>query len=87
MLIEQYLKKIKSYLKDIINNLKKYDMWWIQLIIAINFVSCKDNDEECIRHSKKDNTEFVIYDNAEEVIEEVSLLSRYQNWIGNMSAR
>ena len=29
--IEEYLDKIKPYLKDIINNLKKIDTWKIQL--------------------------------------------------------
>ena len=36
---EEYLNKIKSYLKKIINDLKKSDIWKIQLTIAINFVS------------------------------------------------
>ena len=46
--IEEYLNKIKPYLKGIINNLKKSDTWKIQLTIANNFISSKDdNDEEC----------------------------------------
>ena len=44
--IEQYLNRIRPYLKDIINNLKKFDMWKIQLTIANNFISSIDNDEE-----------------------------------------
>ena len=28
------------------NNLKKSDTWKIQLTVAINFISSKDNDEE-----------------------------------------
>ena len=43
--IEGYLKKIRPYLKDIINNLQKFDAWKIQLTVAINFVSPKDIDE------------------------------------------
>ena len=35
--IEEYFHKIRSYLKDIINNLKKSDMWKIQLTASINF--------------------------------------------------
>ena len=44
-----------------------------------NFISSKDNDEECVMHLKSDNTEFMISDNADEVIEELfqSLFSRY----------
>ena len=43
-------------------------------------MSSKDNDEECVMHLKNDNIEFMIYDNAEEVIKELfeSLLNRYQ---------
>ena len=43
--VEEYLNKIRPYLKDIINNLKKSDTWKIQLTLAINFNSSKDNDE------------------------------------------
>ena len=35
--IEEFFHKIRSYLKDIINNLKKSDMWKIQLTASINF--------------------------------------------------
>ena len=44
--VEEYLNKIRIYLKNIINNLKKPDTWKIQLTIAVNFISSKDNDEE-----------------------------------------
>ena len=43
--IEEYLNKIRLYLKYIINHFKKSDTWKIQLTIAINFISSKDNDE------------------------------------------
>ena len=43
--VEEYLNKIRPYLKDIINNLKKSDTWKIQLTIANNFISSIDNDE------------------------------------------
>ena len=42
--VEEYLDKIRPYLKNIINNLKKMDTWKIQLKIAINFISSRDND-------------------------------------------
>ena len=47
---------------------------------AINFVSSKDNDEEQIMHSKSDNIEIMINDEADEVIQVLfqSLLFRYQ---------
>ena len=40
------LEKIRPYLKDIINNLKKSDTWKIQVTITSNFMSSKDTDEE-----------------------------------------
>ena len=45
---EEYLNKIRPYLKDTINNRKNCDTW------KINFISSKDNDEELIIHSKSD---------------------------------
>ena len=35
------------------NNLKKSDARKIKLTIAINFITSKGNDEECVMHSKK----------------------------------
>ena len=43
--IEEYLNKIRPYLKDSINNLKKSDTWKLQLTITINFMPSKDTDE------------------------------------------
>ena len=54
---EEYLDKIRPYLKDIISNLKKSDTWKIQLTIANNFMSSIDNDEERVMHSKSDKME------------------------------
>ena len=67
--VEEYLHKIRQYLKDIIINLKKSNSSKIQLTIAINFISSKDNDEECTMHSKRDNTKIMINHKADEVIE------------------
>ena len=54
-------------------------MWKIQLIIKINFISSKDVDEERLMRSKSRNIEFMLYDNANEVVNELfqSLHSRY----------
>ena len=52
--VEEYLNKIRPYLKDIINYLKKSDTRKIKLTIAINFVSSKDNDEERVMHSRSE---------------------------------
>ena len=52
----------------------------IQLTIVINFISSKNNNEERLMYSKRDNIKIMINDKADEVIEELfpSLLSRYQ---------
>ena len=70
--VEEYLDKIRPYLRDIINDLKQSDTSKIQLKITINFISSKnDNDEECVIHSKSDNKEMVISDEADEVIKKL----------------
>ena len=69
--LKQYLNKIKPYLKDIIIDLQKSSTWNIQLIVAINFISTKDNDKEQVMHSKSQNIEIMIYDNVNEVIKEI----------------
>ena len=67
-------------MRDITINLPKSDAWKIQLTIETNFTSSKYVDEERVMHSKSDNVEFMSYDYANEVVNEVfeSLLSRYQ---------
>ena len=79
--VEEYLNKFRTYLKGVINNLKKSDTWKIQLIIATNFISSIDNNEERVMHSKSNNIEIMISDEADGVIKEIfdSLKDRYQN--------
>ena len=62
---EEYLNKIKSYLKDINNDLKKSGMWNIQLTRAIYFMYSKNNNEESVMHLKSDNTDIMINDKAD----------------------
>ena len=58
----------------------------MQLTIADNFISSIDNDEEHVMHSKSDNIEIMINDEADEVIKELfdSLKNRYQNNLESM---
>ena len=56
---------------DKIINRQKSDTWKIQLTIAINFLSSKDVDEESVMHSKGNNIEFMSYDDANEVVNEL----------------
>ena len=55
-------------------------MWKIKLTTAINFISYKDINEERVMHLNYDNMENMIYDKADEAIQELfeSLLNRYQ---------
>ena len=77
-MIEKYFNNIRSYLKDIIKNLKKSDTQKIQLAIAINFISSKDDVEEHVMHSKSDNKEVTINDKDDKIIKKLfkSLLNR-----------
>ena len=68
--VEEYLHKIRPYLKDITNSLIKCDTLKIQLTAANNFISSTDNDEERVMHSKGDNMETIINDEADKVINE-----------------
>ena len=77
--IEEYLNKIRPYLKGIINDLKLSDTLKIQLTIAIDFFSSRDSDEERVMHSKSDNIEFMIYENADEVMLKIDLICQIMN--------
>ena len=63
----------------------------IQLAVAINFMSSKDNDEGRVMHSKSDYIEIIINDKVDEFIEELfkSLLSSFYepNWVANIKER
>ena len=56
-------------MRDIILNLQKSDTLKIQLTNAIISISSKNVDEERVMHSKSNNTEFVSYDNVNEVVD------------------
>ena len=88
--VKKYLNKIRPYLKDIINSLRKSGTWEIYLIITMNFISFRDdNDEELVMHSKSDNGEIMINDIIEIMINDEtnnfirkvfhSRKNRYQN--------
>ena len=79
--IKDYLDEIKPYLSDIINDHKTQGEWKIHLTMAINFFSSKDSEEIRTMHSKSYNTEILIGNETDEIIEDLfySLLKRYQN--------
>ena len=53
--VEEYLNKIRLYLKDIINGLKKSYTRKIQVTIITNFIFSKGSDEERVMDSENDN--------------------------------
>ena len=69
--VEEYLNKIRPYLKDIINNFKKSCTCKIQLTIANNFISSRDHDEERVMHLKSGNIEIMVNSETDEVIKQL----------------
>ena len=78
--LDEYLHKIKPYLRNMIINLQNFDVWKIQLTIAITFISSKDAEDERLMHSSSGNLKFTPYSDANDVINKLfkSLRSRYQ---------
>ena len=60
MSLEEYLNRIKPYLKDITSDLQESDTWKIQLTVAISCISPKDADEERVMHSESNNVKSTI---------------------------
>ena len=48
--LDEYLNKIESYLRNIIINLQISDSWKIRLVIAINFISSKNTEEDRVMY-------------------------------------
>ena len=79
--LDEYLDKIKPYLRNIIIDLQNSDTLKIQLLIRINFISLKDNEEEHVMHPNSYNIKFTSYNDANQVVNELfdSLCSKYQD--------
>ena len=58
--IEEYLRRIRPYLSNKINDLKTQGDWKNQLSMAINFMSSKDTNETRTMNSKSDDIEIMI---------------------------
>ena len=72
--------KINQTWKKNYKQFQNFCTWKIQLIIAINFISSKDIDEEHAMHSKSDNIEILTCDKVDKAIKELfeSLLSWFR---------
>ena len=69
--LDEYLNKIKPYLRNIIIDFQNSDTWRIQLTNAINSTSSKDAEEENVMHLKSDNIKFTSYNDANKVVGEL----------------
>ena len=69
--LDEYLYKIKPYMRNIIIDLQNSDTWKNQLTIAINFISSKDAEEERVIHSRSNNIKFISYNDANEVVDKL----------------
>ena len=65
---EEYLNKVRPYLENIINNLKKSDTGTIQLTITNKLITSIGNDKEHVVHSKSDKIQIMVSAESNEVI-------------------
>ena len=67
-------------MRSTIINLQNTDKWNLQLTIAINVVSSKDDEEEFVMHLDSDNIKFTSFSELNDVIENLfkSLRSKHQ---------
>ena len=70
--LEDYLNIIMPFLKDMINNLKNYGVWKIQLTMRINFVSSLDTNEFRIMYTQSDNATIMNGTETDDTINELS---------------
>ena len=77
--LNEYINKIKTYLKNVIKDLQRSDIWKIQLTAAVNFTSSKYTGEEREMYATSGNVKFTPYNDVNDVVNELfkSLLSRY----------
>ena len=67
--LDEYLNKIKLYLRNKIIDIYNYDAWKTQLTIAINFIYSKDAEEEHVMQSTCNNLKFTLYSDVDEVVD------------------
>ena len=80
LLPKEYLHMIRPYLRNMINDHKTRIEWKIQLTVPINFISSKESDETRNLHTKNNNIEIMMGNEADEIIGKSfwSLLQSYQ---------
>ena len=80
---------IRPYLSDMIIDYKTQGEWKIQLTMSINFISSNDSDETHNLHTKSNNIEIMMGNDADEIIDELceSLLRKYQEGLEESMGR
>ena len=53
--LEEYFSKIKPYLENMIREYMSIGEWKLQLTISIKFISSRNPEQFCIRHSYSEN--------------------------------
>ena len=81
--LDEYLNKLKPYMRNIIVDFQNSDTWKIQVTIATNFIYSKEAEEECVMHSRNNNIELTSYNDVNKIDDELSesLRSRYQEYL------
>ena len=76
----KYFEKIKSYLKDMIDDYKSKGEWKIQITMRIIFISFTDKNETQAMHTKSDNVEIMNGTDTSDAINKLinSFMKRYQ---------
>ena len=78
--IYEYFDKIKSYLKDMIDDYKSEGEWKIQIVMGMTFVSFVDRNETQVMHTKSDNVKIMNGTDTSDAINELidSFIKRFQ---------
>ena len=76
----EYFDKIKSYLKNMIDEYKSKGEWKIQITMRIIFISFIDKNETQVMHTKSDNVKIMNGTDTINAINELiySFMKRYQ---------
>ena len=70
--LDEYLNKIKPFLRNIVIDPQNSDTKKIHLTIRINLTSSKDAEEERVMHSSSNNIKFSSYSGSKKVIDSLS---------------
>ena len=71
LLLNEYLERIKPYLKNIINSLNESSGWKTKLSVKIMFISWKDIDENSHEYLWGNSKEIMMSEETDEIIKEI----------------